>query len=222
MTNPDTDMAQAARPRILVLGATGGTGRQIVVQAVRRGYDVVALVRSPKKAQGLAGVRLIQGDARDDGALRTALEGRTAVVSALGTPASPFRQVTLLSEATKALVAAMKAEEVDRLVAITGLGAGDSRGHGGFVFDRLIFPALLRHVYADKDRQEALVRESGLDWTLVRPAVLNDKTARGTVRALTDLTDFRGGTISRSDVATFVLDQVTDDRFLHRIPLIAW
>jgi uncharacterized protein YbjT (DUF2867 family) len=86
----------------------------------------------------------------------------------------------------------------------------------------VIFPLLLRHVYADKDRQEAIVRKSGLDWTLVRPAVLNDKPARGAVRALTDLAGFHGGTISRADVATFVLDQIRNDAHLHRSPLITW
>ena len=83
------------------------------------------------------------------------------------------------------------------------MGAGDSAGHGGFVFDNLIFPLLLRKVYADKDRQEEIVRDSGLDWVLVRPSVLNDKSGRGTIRALTDLSDFHGGSISREDVATF-------------------
>jgi uncharacterized protein YbjT (DUF2867 family) len=86
----------------------------------------------------------------------------------------------------------------------------------------VIFPLLLRHVYADKDRQEALVRESGLDWVLVRPAVLNDKPARGDVRALTDLRGFRGGSVARADVAGFVLDQVNNDSWLRRTPLIVW
>ena len=90
------------------------------------------------------------GDARDETALRRALRGRDAVISSLGTPASPFREVTLLSTATRALVSAMKAERVSRLVCITGMGAGDSVGHGGFVFDNLIFPLLLRNVYGDK------------------------------------------------------------------------
>ncbi len=162
------------------------------------------------------------GDARDPKVLREALRGRDAVVSALGTPASPFRQVTLLSEVTRTLVDAMKAEGVARLVAITGIGAGDSRGHGGFAFDRLIFPLLLRHVYADKDRQEAIVRRSGLDWVLVRPAVLSDKAGRGAVRALTDLSGFHGGSITREDVARFVLDQVDADAWLGRTPLITW
>lgn len=210
-----------ARPRLLVLGATGGTGRLIVAQALARGFQVRALVRSPAKASGLEGAELFIGDARDPAALRKALEGMDAVVSALGTPASPFREVTLLSSATTALVGAMKAAGVSRLVCITGMGAGDSAGHGGFVFDRLIFPALLRKVYADKNRQEAIVKGSGLDWVLVRPSVLNDKAPMHAIRALTDLSGFHGGTVARADVASFVLDQVHADTWLGRAPLIS-
>jgi len=217
-----TRSLDSKRSNILVLGATGGTGRLIVSEAQARGYDVTVLVRSAEKAGDLKGARLVTGDARDADALRAALKGQDAVVSALGTPASPFREVTLLSTATRALVEAMEAEQVSRLVAITGIGAGESRGHGGFAFDRLIYPLLLRHVYADKNRQEAIVRASGLDWVLVRPAMLNDKPGRGDVRALEDLSRFRGGTISREDVARFVLNQIEADQWLGRSPLIAW
>ena len=217
-----TPSLDSKRSNILVLGATGGTGRLIAREAQARGYKVTALVRSAEKAGDLKGARLVTGDARDANALRAALKGQDAVVSALGTPASPFREVTLLSSATRALVEAMKAEQISRLVAITGIGAGDSRGHGGLVFDHLIYPLLLRHVYADKDRQEAIVRASGLDWVLVRPAVLNDKAGRGDVRALEDLSRFHGGTISREDVAQFAVAQVESDQWLRRSPLIAW
>jgi len=222
MNNSTNDSAKTARSKILVLGATGGTGRLIVSQALARGHEVTALVRSPEKASDLKGIRLVIGDVRDEKALREALKGQDAVISALGTPASPFREVTLLSTATRALVNAMNAEHVSRLVCITGLGAGDSAGHGGFLFDNVIFPLLLKKVYADKDRQEAIVRNSGLDWILVRPSVLNDKPSRGSVRALTDLSDFHGGTISREDVARFVLDQLQTNAWLHRSPLITW
>jgi uncharacterized protein YbjT (DUF2867 family) len=208
--------------KILVLGATGATGRLIVNQAVARGYDVTVLVRSADKASDIRGAKLIVGDARDEAALREALKGRDAVVSALGTPVSPFREVTLLSTATRALVSAMKAEQVSRLVCITGMGAGDSAGHGGFIADNVIFPLLLKKVYADKNRQEAIVSDSGLDWVLVRPSILNNKPGRGSVRALTDLSGFHGGSIAREDVATFVLDQVCADTWLHRSPLITW
>ena len=208
--------------KILVLGATGGTGRLIVNQAIAKGYDVTALVRSAEKGSALKGARLAIGDARDETALRRALHGQDAVISALGTPASPFKEVTLLSAATLALVGAMKAEQVSRLVAITGMGAGDSVGHGGFAFDHLIFPLILRNVYADKNRQEAIIRESGLDWVIVRPSVLNDKAGRGAPRALEDLSAFHGGTIARDDVAGFVVDQVKSDVWLRRSPLLTW
>jgi len=220
--NSVPDAVRTTPPKILVLGATGGTGRLIVSQAVARNYDVTVLTRSAAKAGGLEGAKLIVGDARDEIVLRQALEGRDAVISALGTPASPLREVTQLSTATRALVSAMKAEQVSRLICITGIGAGDSAGHGGFLFDNLIFPLLLRKVYADKNRQEAIIRESGLDWVLVRPSVLNDKPGRDAIRALTDLSDFHGGTISREDVASFVLDQLHADAWLHRSPLITW
>ena len=208
--------------KVLVLGATGATGRLIVDKAIAQGYEVTALVRSAEKGRELVGTKLAIGDARDEAALRRALKGQDAVISALGTPASPFKEVTLLSTATRALVSAMKAEQVSRLVAITGMGAGDSVGHGGFVFDRLIFPLLLRKVYADKNRQESIVRESGLDWVLVRPSVLNDKPGRGAPRVLENLSAFHGGTIARGDVASFVIDQVKSDAWLHRSPLITW
>ncbi|MGJ7557643.1 NAD(P)-dependent oxidoreductase [Variovorax sp. RB3P1] len=224
MINSDaTDTFSApTRKKVLVLGATGGTGRLIVKQALARGHEVHALVRSPEKASGLEGATITVGDASDERALRNALRGMDAVISALGTPASPLREVTALSTATRALVGAMRAQGVQRLVCITGMGAGDSAGHGGFFFDRLIFPALLRKVYADKNRQEAIVRDSGLDWVLVRPSVLNDKASGPTVRALTDLSGFHGGTIARADAASFVLDRVNGDAWLRRSPLISW
>jgi hypothetical protein len=114
----------------------------------------------------------------------------------------------------------MESQGVRRLVCITGLGAGDSRGHGGFVFDRLIMPLLLRNVYDDKDRQEAVIRRSSLDWTLVRPMVLTDKQAGDEVEALVDLTNVHGGSISRSDVARFVVRELTDLRWVRKSPLI--
>lgn len=209
-----------ARPSILVLGATGGTGRLIVRQALARGFEVAVLARSAEKAADLQGAQLIIGDARNEATLRQALVGREAVISALGTKISPFSEVTLLSSATHALVSAMKEAHVSRLVCITGMGAGDSVGHGGFLYDKLIFPLLLRKVYADKDRQEAIIKDSGLDWVLVRPTILNDKPKREKIRALTDLSGFHGGGISRADVASFVLDQVRDRTWVHRSPLI--
>ena len=116
----------------------------------------------------------------------------------------------------------MQAQNVRRLVCITGTGAGDSKGHGPWWYNWLVQPLVLRGVYEDKTRQEAVVRSSGLDWTLVRPGVLTNAPAKGlaTVRALTDLTGQHAGSISRADVAAFCLREVGEGRYRLQTPLI--
>ena len=150
----------------------------------------------------------------------TELSGRPS--SAVQTSVRYWSGMTLLSTATRALVDVMAKQNIHRLICITGLGAGDSRGHGGFFFDRLLLPLMLRKVYEDKDRQEDAIRGSTLDWTIVRPTVLNDKPGRGGIQALTDLSGVHGGTIARADVADFVVQQLTADTWLRKSPLITW
>ena len=206
--------------KILVLGATGGTGRLIVRDAMAKGHSVVALVRSMAGA-GLPDVGIIEGDVRDVDALMHALEGCDAVVSALGTGMGR-RKVDLLTVATRAMITAMTRNGVRRLVCVSAMGVGDSRGHGGFVFDRLFLPLLLSEAYKDKERQDAAIRASLLDWVLVRPAMLTDDPARGNARAITDLARVKGGKIARADVAQFVVDQLTTDTYLRRAPVLMW
>ena len=161
-------------PTVLVVGATGPTGREVVARAAARGHDVVALVR--RRGGGAptgARIETRQGDVLDPNSLKPALLGCDVVLCALGSGVS-LRPMTMLSTGTRNLIDAMKVAGVRRLVCITGVGAGDSRGHGGFVYDTLIRPTILRQVYRDKDRQEQVVRDSGLDWTIVRPAQLKD------------------------------------------------
>jgi len=206
--------------KILVVGATGGTGQLIVRDAVAKGYSVVALVRSTARAD-LPGAELIEGDARDEDTLARAMDGCDAVVSALGTGMGR-RKVDLLTVATCALIAAMTRNDVRRLVCISALGVGDSRGHGGFVFDRLFQPLLLSQAYKDKNRQEAAIRVTSLDWVIVRPARLTDDQARGSVRALTNLASIKGGKVARADVARFAVEQLTVDTWLRQTPVILW
>ena len=133
---------------------------------------------------------------------------------------SPFREVTLLSTMTRALVGVMAQQNFHRLVCITGLGASDRRGHGGFFFDQLFLPLILRKVYKDKDRQEDVIRASTLDCTIVLPTVLNDKPARGRTQAFTDLSDIHDRTIARADVADFIVQQLATNIRLRKAPLI--
>lgn len=206
--------------KVLVLGATGGTGRLIVHDALEKGHSVVALVRSAAGAD-LPGAVLIEGDARNEVILTRALNGCDAVVSALGTGMG-FRKVSLLTEATRALILAMTHSGVRRLVCISALGVGDSRGHGGFVFDRIFQPLLLSEAYKDKERQEAAIRSSSLDWVTVRPGMLTNDPARGSVRAIVDVAGVKGGKVARGDVARFVVEQLVTNTWLKQTPLLLW
>jgi putative NADH-flavin reductase len=182
---------------------------------------VTALVRDKARAGALPGAAsIVAGDARDESVLLKALVGCDAVVSAIGTKMSPFKDVTILSAATSALVKAMANQGVNRLICMTGLGAGDSRGHGGFLFDRLVLPLLLKRVYQDKDRQEAIIRQSQLDWTLVRPMILTNKPPSGKVQATVDLAGVHGGSISRADVARFIVGELSANRWVRQSPLL--
>ena len=91
---------------------------------------------------------------------------------------------------------------------MTGVGAGDSRGHGGFLYDRIVQPLFMKTIYEDKDRQEALLRASDVDWTVVRPGTLTNGPATGLARALTDLDGVTAGRMSRADVAAFIIENL--------------
>jgi hypothetical protein len=104
---------------------------------------------------------------------------------------------------------------------VTGLGAGNSSGHAGFLYDTLAFPLLLKRVYDDKDVQESIIiRTSGLDWTIVRPGLLTNSPATGHYRVPTAPTDWRFGTISRADVADFIVRQIDDRALIGTTPLL--
>ena len=107
-----------------------------------------------------------------------------------------------------------------RLLAVTGLGAGDSRGHGGFLYDALAFPLLLKRVYDDKDAQEQIIKSSVLDWTIVRPGLLTNRPATGRYLVLTTSKDWRFGVISRADVANFIIRQIHDRALIRATPLL--
>ena len=208
---------------LLVIGATGATGQEIVNQAGALGHRVTALVRDPAKVRFPPALVQAVGDVRDRDSLQRALAGQEAVVCSLGTGATgPFKATTVLSGGTSHLIAAMRAQGVGRLVCITGLGAGDSKGHGPWWYNWLVQPLVLRGVYQDKTRQEAVVRGSGLDWTLVRPAMLTNAPAAGLekIHAYTDLAELHARAISRADVAAWCLRELTGREYRGQAPVI--
>lgn len=153
--------------QLMVVGATGPLGRAVVDSALGRGHNVKALVRNPQSATLPDTVQTVQGDVLDPASLEPAARGCEAVVCVLGTP-SPRTATTLLETGTANLVTVMKQVPVPRLVCVTLLGIGDSRSNTALLYRHIILRVLAPMV-PDKEKQERVVRESGLDWVLVRP-----------------------------------------------------
>jgi putative NADH-flavin reductase len=205
---------------ILIVGATRGIGRQLLEQALASGHNVTALVRNPQRlATQHERLRVVKGDILDPESVARAMAGQEAVCCTIGIKV-PWPPVTVFSEGTRNLLQAMKTTGVRRLICVTGIGAGDSRGHGGFLYDYLFRPLLFRTVYADKDRQEALIKASDVDWTIVRPGFLTNGPITKNYRMLTDMTGVTAGRISRADVAHFFLQELESRQYLGKTPLL--
>ena len=209
---------------VLIIGASRGIGLETARAALRAGHSVRTLARS---GAGIpiqdAKLTRVSGNALDPDTIRNVLRDIDVVIQTLGVDFSPrlvFEGTKLFSESTRILVDAMKAAGVKRLITVTGLGAGDSRGHGGLLYDAVVFPLLLKRVYDDKDVQEWIVRSSRLDWTIVRPGLLKDSPATGSYRVLTAPRDWQFGAISRADVADFLVRQVDDRTLIGTTPLL--
>ena len=189
---------------ILIVGATRGVGSQLLAQVLAKNHRVTVLARDPARIQKNDNkLRVLQGDILDPDSVNAAVEGQHAVCIAIGR--GPTRKpVSLFSEGTKNLIVAMKRLSVSKLICVTGIGAGDSKGHGGFLYDKIMNPLLLKTTYEDKDIQESLVRDSNLEWVIVRPGFLTNGPRTEKYRALTDLQGVKAGKISRADVAHFI------------------
>lgn len=205
---------------ILIVGATRGIGRQLLEQALTSGHAVTALVRDPQRlATQHERLRVVKGDILDSDSVALAMAGQDAVCCTIGVKV-PWIRVTVFSEGTKNLLQAMKKTGVKRLICVTGIGAGDSKGHGGFLYDCIFYPLLLKPIYADKDRQESLIKASDVDWTIVRPGFLTNGPLTKNYRMLTDMTGVTAGRISRADVAHFMLKEIESKQYLRQTPLL--
>ncbi|HEX9938993.1 MAG TPA: SDR family oxidoreductase [Longimicrobium sp.] len=208
--------------QVLILGATGGTGRELVKQALGHGHSVRVMARSPDRVKMVhPRLEVLQGDISDTTALTAALKGQDAVLSALGV--NDRNPNTILSEGVRNLLTAMKRQKVKRLIFMSSLGVGDSKGQLGPVFNWVLLPALLKNIFADKERAEEVIRESKVDWTIVRPGTLKNKLLTGKYRAGPDAAKKRWmPKIGRADVADFMLDTLEHNRFVRETPAICY
>ena len=205
---------------ILIVGATRGIGRQLLEQALASGHSVTALVRDPQRlATQHERLRIVKGDILDADSVSRAMGGQNAVCCSIGVKV-PWIIITVFSEGTKNLLWAMQQNGVKRLICVTGIGAGNSRGHGGFFYDCIFYPLIAWPIYADKNRQESLIRASDLEWTIVRPGFLTNGPMTKSYRALTNLTGVTAGRISRADVAHFMLMELQSNQYLKQTPLV--
>jgi len=208
---------------ILIVGASRGIGLETVRRALDQGYQVRAFARSASQIPIThAQLMKVNGDALRTEDVTAAVKGADAVIQTLGAKASlamVTSQTRLFSDATRILIDTMQSTGVKRLICVTGFGAGDSREHMSLL-QRLPFELLLGRVYEDKAVQEMMIRRSNLSWVIARPGILTNGPRTGRYKILEKPADWRNGTISRADVADFLVKQVEDDAYLGKTPAL--
>jgi putative NADH-flavin reductase len=204
--------------KVLVIGASGPLGREIVKTTLARGHHVTAFVRRTLDIEH-PNLTVAIGDVMDSDTLNAPMAGQEAVVCSLGI-APTLKRVDIFSVGTSHIVRAMTRHNARRLICVTGIGAGTSKGHGGFLYNKIVQPFLLKTIYEDKTRQEELIRYCNRDWVVVRPAVLTNGPARGRYAMLKEVRGVQTTTVSRADVAAFCADQLVSNKFLYQFPIL--
>ena len=208
--------------RVLVITSEKRVRRQLVEQAQAEGHQVTTLEKkAPRRWFRQAKHRVIVGDVLQESSLGAAVQGQEAVVCWL-TEAATRKPTTYLWEGTANLIRAMEKHGLRRLVCITACGTGESRGHCGFLHDKIIQPLFLKQVYEDRDRQEELIRGTQLEWVIVRPARLTNQRPRGQYMVLTDLRNFKASRIALLDAVEFTLKQLSSNFYLFQTPLVTY
>jgi putative NADH-flavin reductase len=199
--------------KLTVFGATGGTGQQVVTQALAQGHTVTAFVRRPETVTTQhANLNLVQGDIVDAAAVAGAVAGHDVVLSALGTRSGP----AVLPEGTRNILVAMAQASIRRSLWVSSFGVGDSVDQMGWIARTVIVNVFLKNAIAEKEIQERYIHESTGDWIIARPGGLTDGPLTGTYRVTGPSDKVGRPSISRADVADFMLKNLTDTRYVRR------
>lgn len=209
--------------KLIIFGATGGTGRAVVRQALAEGHEVTAFVRDPAKLGAYAQherLRVVQGDVTDAARVEQVVEGADAVISALGPTRASAKD--MLRAASTNIIAAMKKHGVRRLIWQTGAGVRDEGDQPSAI--RIVMIMLLKlfspQVLEDSERTFQNIKASDLEWTVVRVPALKDGPKQGGYRA--GVAPPSPIPLAREDVAEFVLKQLSDNTDVHRAPMIGY
>jgi putative NADH-flavin reductase len=210
--------------RILLLGASGGTGRLLVEGALQRGHQVTAVARNLEPLKPLARttqqLALARGDVRDEGALWSAAVGHDAAISVISRPVRGPRG--FYTQATGTIIRVLEDAGVHRFVCVSSGGADpDDRGLPWW-YRRVAIPLFMGELYRDMRQMEQLVRHSRLAWTLVRAAYLVDQPQRGRYRVSDGSNPQGGWKLGRADLAEFLLDQLDSSQWLRSTPTLAY
>ncbi len=206
--------------KVLVVGATGATGKLVVADLLARGQEVTALVRRPGSV--VEGIREVVGDALDPERVAAAVRGQDAVVVVLGIKENPLwvllwgassTATNVRSQGTRNVVSAMKKEGVKRLIVQTTYGVAETSSQLSLAW-WLVFKLILRPQIDDTEIQEQIVRDSGLDWIVARPVGLTDDPGRQLLSSADG--EIESMAVPRVSVARFLADQVDSTHFLRR------
>jgi putative NADH-flavin reductase len=201
--------------KVIIFGATGGTGQELVKQALELGYEATAFVRDPEKLKiSDHKLKIFQGNVLNLENVSRAIRNQDAVLCSIGTPASD--KSTLRAEGTANIIEAMEKSGVTRLICQTSLGFGDSKELLPWYMKHIIVPLILKNAFKDHELQEAKIERSSLAWTIVRPANLTNGSKTGTYKHDFDHSEKIKLKISRADVARFMLDQIEDFHYVRR------
>lgn len=206
--------------KILVIGAGGGTGEEVLGQAVERGHEVTAFVHHADDFSAPPAIRVVQGDVLDAQAVQQAVAGQDAVIDTLGGH-TPWKNTSLETNAARNIIDAMQGHDVSRLIVVSAIGVGETKDLVPGWYEKLIMPTLLRGAMQDKEAMEPEVEASGLAWTLVRPGHLVEGQRTGNVRFFEPGQGETAHKITRADVAAFMLDILEQEKFVKQAVNIA-
>lgn len=211
--------------RVLLLGATGYSGKAVLAEAIKQGHKVTVLVRDASKVPiQHTNLTIVEGDVLDPRVVASVLHKQQAVIQCLGLGGKgDGKPSTFISDATKIMVAEMEKQNVKRLIAMSNVGAGNSIAFQPWFFRKIILPYFMKWLQAiidDKNRMEPIIMDSNLDWTIVRCPNIVDKPTRGGCIATLDGKGLKLS-VTLEDMAKFMLLQLTDDIFVKQAPSIS-
>jgi len=205
--------------KILIIGGTGKTGKELIKQGLEQGYSITALVRNPTKIKiNHPNLTIKKGNVLKPESFGDTFQGQDAVLSALGHKRFIIK-TTILSEGTKNIIAEMQRQKIKRFICITSLGINNSRFKLGLYYTLFTIPFILFFYFLDKSKQEEIIKQSDLNWTIVRPGQLTNGKKRTKYKHGEELGNYiLTKMISRADVAHFMLNEINVKHYLYKTP----